>query len=155
MQALLLCLTANLPPQHIRSAMTTLRSRATATLVRAAAICDVGKMSVACARRCAANGLLERGSNTGMRSMRAVSSRPPPPPSGDIWVPGSGGVSWGGSASWVRYQSSGGKGGDLDFESLMAAPGTPLHDDIMESASRKQTGCATDVKEQPNSQVRC
>lgn len=37
-----------------------------------------------------------------------------------------------------RHLSSG--GGDVDYSSLMAGPGTALHDDIMESAARKQTG---------------
>lgn len=37
-----------------------------------------------------------------------------------------------------RQLSSG--GGDVDYSSLMAGPGTALHDDIMESAARKQTG---------------
>ncbi|CBJ48308.1 pyruvate dehydrogenase kinase [Ectocarpus siliculosus] len=32
------------------------------------------------------------------------------------------------------------RGGDVDYSSLMAGPGTALHDDIMESAARKQTG---------------
>ncbi|CAB1102010.1 unnamed protein product [Ectocarpus sp. CCAP 1310/34] len=52
------------------------------------------------------------------------------------------------NAAWVssfatynvsrRHLSSG--GGDVDYSSLMAGPGTALHDDIMESAARKQTG---------------
>ncbi|CAM9947629.1 unnamed protein product [Ectocarpus sp. 8 AP-2014] len=52
------------------------------------------------------------------------------------------------NAAWVsnvatcnvsRRQLSSG-GGDVDYSSLMAGPGTALHDDIMESAARKQTG---------------
>lgn len=35
-----------------------------------------------------------------------------------------------------RYHAS----GSLDYGSLMAAPGTALHNDIMESAARRQTG---------------
>lgn len=44
---------------------------------------------------------------------------------------------WGSSSSGVRRHSS---SGGVDFSSLMAGPGTALHNDIMESAARKQTG---------------
>lgn len=37
---------------------------------------------------------------------------------------------------WLRHLSS----DTVGYSGLLAAPGTPLHDDIMESASRKQTG---------------
>lgn len=40
----------------------------------------------------------------------------------------------------LRRQVSSGRGGVVDFSSLMAAPGTILHNNIMESAARKQTG---------------
>lgn len=63
-----------------------------------------------------------------------------------LWVPSTSTVDWGGgdvttsnmsSANWVRHQSS---SGSVDYSTLMAGPGTPLHNDIMLSASRNQTG---------------
>lgn len=54
-------------------------------------------------------------------------------------------ASWGNhnssaACSVVRRQLSSGAGGAVDYSSLMAGPGTVLHNDIMESAARKQTG---------------
>lgn len=63
-----------------------------------------------------------------------------------LWVPSTSTVDWGGgdvttskitSANWVRHQSS---SVSVDYSTLVAGPGTPLHNDIMQSASRNQTG---------------
>lgn len=60
-----------------------------------------------------------------------------------LWIPSQGTVDWAvgdrnAASDWVRYQTS--SSGTVDYSTLMAGPGTPLHNDIMESAARKQTG---------------
>lgn len=64
-----------------------------------------------------------------MHSVQAVSSSP----RGNIWA-----AVRESCANRARHLS----GGIGDYSTILAAPGTLLHNDIMESASRKQTGYA-------------